>query len=324
MKWGMKESHNRRLLGICVLSILSLILLSPTPSVAQVELDDLTGVTVAIYTGEGVMPSSHIALTRMFEWMSATVVNVTASQILDDFLDDCDMLVVPGGSESTCLHELQFITGVQKIKDFVANGGSYFGICGGSTFGANSVNLFDGELKPVLEPGDLIHMTTLYTNQSSTGPDLSDCPANFTTMYYASQYFAPNPATSVYIIANYQPWGRAAMIASEYGNGTYFLSSPHPEYEEDSDRDDTTFGDDLNDPDSEWDLLFKVSKWLIDASYVEPANTSTTPATTILTTNTTTNTTQTIPLDLPLVAGASAGIVVVVLTVAVLYRRMHG
>ncbi len=309
----MTESHNRKLVCVCVLSILCLILLSPTQSVAEVEYDDLTGVQVALYNGAGVMISSRIALTRMFEWMNASVTTVNASQILDDCLDDYDMLVIPGGSESTCASELQYITGVQKVKDFVEEGGSFFGICGGATYGANYVNLFDGSMSPVSEPGSLIHMTTMNINQSSTGPALSDCPDNITTCYYASQYFIPSAGTNVHIIASYEYNGEAGMVAFEYGNGTVFLSSPHPEYEEDNDRDDTTFVDYLDDPESEWDLLFRVSKWLVEASIVEPTG-PTTP-----TIPTTTNN----ALDLPLIVVASTGCVIVVLTLAVLYRRRH-
>ncbi|MCK5389113.1 MAG: hypothetical protein KAJ36_01400, partial [Candidatus Thorarchaeota archaeon] len=227
--------------------------LSPTHSVAQVEYDNLTGVKVGVYNGTGEMNSSRIALVRMFEWMSATVVEVNASQILGDYLDDCDILVFPGGSESSYMIDLQFITGIEKIQDFIENGGSYFGICGGSTFGANTLDLFDGNMYPVNEPGDTIHMSTMNVNQSSNGPDLSDYSASFTTMYYGSQYFVPTIRTDVHVVARYDSNNQPGMIACEYGDGTVFLSSPHPEYEEDSDRDDTTFGDDLDDPDSEWD-----------------------------------------------------------------------
>jgi hypothetical protein len=141
-------------------------------------------------------------------------------------------------------------------------------------------------------------------NQSSTGPDLSDLPANFTTMYYGSQYFTPRWRASVHIIATYEYNGRAGMVAFSYGNGTVFLSSPHPEYEENDDRDGTSSYDYLTDPDSEWPLLFRVSKWLVDASYVESSE-------------------QALNIDLPLIAVASAGLVIVVLAVAVYYRKIH-
>jgi len=281
-----------------------------------VEYDDLTGVKIAIYNGAGVMSSSHMALTRMFEWMNASVVTVTASQILEDFLDDYDILVIPGGSETTCVNELQYIDGVQKIRDFVANGGSYFGICGGATFGAVYVHFLNCSMNPVYEPGDLIHITTMNVNQSSTGPDLSDCPADFSTMYYGSQYFVPREDANAHIIATYGYNDEAGMIAVKYGNGTVFLSSPHPEYEENNDRDDTTFGDDLDDPDSEWDILFRVSKWLIEASVVESLDSTTT--TTTPNTPTTTST-----LDLPLIAVASTGVLLVVLTIVIFYRRKN-
>ena len=313
----MRESRRQRMLCIFVLSTLYLMLLSPVPSMAQVEHDDLTGVKVAVYSGGGVMGSSRIALTRMFEWMNASVVEVTASQIRDDFLNECDILVVPGGSESICNSELES-DGKQKVKDFVAQGGSYFGICGGSTFAVTYLRLFDGYISPVSEPGEIIHMTTMNINKSSTGPDLSELPSNFTTMYYGSQYFTPKLGTSVHTIATYEYNGKAGMIALEYGNGTVFISSPHPEYEEDDDRDDTTFGDDLDDPDSEWPLLFRVSKWLIEASYIEPSSSTTTTTTTATNTNTTS-----ITLDLPLIVVASTGGVIVVLIVVAFYRRMH-
>ena len=274
--WRMSEFHGRRLLSLCLLSLLFLTTPSPIASQTQVEHDDLTGVMVAVYNGTGVMPSSHIALTRMFDWMNASVVNVTASQILDDFLDDYDIIVVPGGSEISANIELGS-EGKQKVKDFVANGGSYFGICGGATFGATHLTLFYGLMSPVNEPGGLIHMTTMNINQSSAGPDLSDFPVNCSTMYYGSQYFAPLPGASVHTIATYEYNDEAGMIACEYGNGTAFFSSPHPEYEEDGARDGTSDYDYLNDPDSEWELLFRVSKWLIEASIVEPSSSTATP-----------------------------------------------
>ena len=312
MRCFRKPSYWQGFLSLCLLSILCLSLLFPTLTLAQTEYDDLSGVNVAVYNGLGVMGSSHIALTRMFEWMNATVSSVTASQILDDVLNDYDIFVIPGGSESTCSSELDD-EGRLKIIEFVANGGSYFGICGGSTFAVRYLHLFNGFMGPVSEPGDLIHMTTMHINRTSNGPDLSNLSENCSVMYYASQRFTPNPyqATSIHSIATYDYDGSAGMIAFEYENGTVFLSSPHPEYEENSDRDDTSFGDDLEDSDSEWDLLFQVSLWLIETSYVE-LDASTT---------TTTTSSTALPLDLPLITVVSTGVVIITLIAVVLYRR---
>ena len=155
-------------------------------------------------------------------------------------------------------------------------------------------------------------MTTMHVNQSSAGPDLSDLSENFTTMYYGSQYLTPQWGVAVHLIATYDYNDKAGMVAFEYGNGTVFLSSPHPEYEENSDRDDTTFGANLIDPDSEWPLLFRVSKWLIEAS---PENSNDLTPTTPTDMGTT--------LDMPSIAIVSAGILMIVLVVSVMYRRMH-
>ena len=262
--------------------------------------------------------------------MNATVGNITASQILEGQLNEYDILAIPGGSESTCSSELER-EGKAMVVDFVDRGGSYFGICGGATFGVTYLRLFNGYISPGSESGDIIHMTNMTINQNSTGPNLSDLPETISTMYYASQYFTPKVGVFVHTVATYEYNDKPGMIAFKYGNGTVFLSSPHPEFEEDSDRDRTTFGDYLTDPDSEWPLMFRVSKWLIEASYVEPTSstTTTTSLTTSVTTTTassnltTTNTNTDDALDIPLIVGASLSGVVIVLIAAVLYRRMH-
>ena len=81
-------SFNQRFLSVCVLSILCMIVLSPAPSVAQTEYDDLTGISVAVFNGSGETDSSRIALMRMFEWMGASVAEINAAQILGDYLVD--------------------------------------------------------------------------------------------------------------------------------------------------------------------------------------------------------------------------------------------
>ena len=165
-------------------------------------------------------------------------------------------------------------------------------------------------------------------NRSSSGPDLSDLPANFTTWYYASQYFNPHAGADVHVIATYEYNNEAGMVAFEYENGTVFLSSPHPEYEEDSDRDDTDFGDYLEDPDSEWDLLLSVSIWLIETSPYVPTSTITTiPSATSTTTSTnittTTNELEGESLDLPLIVGATTSIAILGVVLPILYRRRN-
>ncbi len=305
------KSTTKRIRRLALLLILSLIIYSPSQSSAQSDantLHDLTGVNVAVYTGNGVLSHSYRALFEMFEWMNATVEPVSATRIQDDFLDDYDIVVFPGGPAGTYSSDLGD-DGKQKIIDFVTNGGSYFGICGGSIFGASSLAFFNGTVRAVYEPGAAQHLTLMHINQSSTGPDLAEAPETVLTMYWSSSYFSPRDGFEMTPIALYDYNDEAGMIAFQHEQGTVFLSSPHPEYEEGSDRDDTPFGDDLDDPDSEWDILLRVSKWLVEASVVENTTTESTTSTDLL-----------VP-DLAAVGVASIGIVVVVLTITMIYRR---
>ncbi len=301
--------RHQRMVSLVLLLILAPVVLLPAKAQGQTEDYDLAGVNVAVYVGAGVMSSSYTALTRMFEWMNATAEPVSAFQIRDGILDDYDIVVFPGGSEGSYYRDLN-TTGVQKVKDFVSDGGSYFGICGGSTFGANYLHLLNGTMHPVYEPGTTQHLTIMHINCLSTGPDLSGCPENVSVLYWGSQYFEPWAGASMIPIARYDYNGKAGMVAFRHHKGTVFLSSPHPEYEEGSDWDGTPAYDGLNDPDSEWSILFQVAKWLVEASVVELPNS-------------TTDSHLFLNVDLFLITAASIGVAGVVLAGAIFFRRNH-
>ncbi|MFW9879979.1 MAG: BPL-N domain-containing protein [Candidatus Thorarchaeota archaeon] len=223
---------------------------------------DLEGVNVKVYNGDGMLQSSYVALREMFEWMNATVSSINSDQILSGGLNDCDILAYPGGSTLSYRVSLGS-EGIQIIRNFLSNGGSYFGICGGALFGTNGLNLIDGEFLPTTPeiPGGT-YILEMNVNQESTGPDLSDEPASYQLLYWESQYYYSENISNINPIMTYSHNDQPGMITFVYGTGTVFLSFPHPEYEENSDRDGTSYFDSYDDPDSEWDLLFKISLWL--------------------------------------------------------------
>lgn len=229
------------------------------------SLSDLSDTSVAIYGDAGVLASSAIALEYMFLWMNASVSFVYASQILNGTLDSYDILVFPGGSAVNYRQSLD-TEGLDIIREFVSNGGSYFGICGGSLFATNLIlGLFDGSYSNSINGTD-IYLTEMLVNQNSTGPDLSTEPESYLTMYWGSAFFYADDMSNVIPICTYPSNNRSGMIAFAYGEGTTFLSSPHPEYEEGDSRDGIGEYDYLNDPDTEWNLMLKVSRWLVDES----------------------------------------------------------
>jgi glutamine amidotransferase-like uncharacterized protein len=228
----------------------------------------MEGVRVAVYNGRGVLPSSAIALLNMFRWMNAEANYVNNTDIQQGVLDEYDIIVFPGGGATDYSLYLE-TTGRTAVIDFVAGGGSYFGICGGSVFGTNVyLGLFNGYASGAVNGSDT-KLLRMIVNTNSTGPDLSGEPSTYDVLYWSSGSFYSSNSTymsTVISIALYPQNNEPGMIACRYGNGTVFLSFPHPEYEEGSARDGTDQFDYYHDPDSEWTLLMKVSLWLLEAS----------------------------------------------------------
>lgn len=228
----------------------------------------MEGVRVAVYNDRGAMPSSSTALLNMFRWMGADANYVNATEIQQGVLDEYDMIVFPGGSSSDYSTQLG-TAGRYAVVDFVARGGSYFGICGGSVFGTDSyLHLFHGYASGAVN-GSGTKVIPMIVNTNSIGPDLSNGPATYDVLYWNSGYFYSSNETymsTVIPIILYTQNNEPGMICCKYGNGTVFLSFPHPEYEENGARDGTDDFSYYNDPDSEWPLLLKVSLWLVEAS----------------------------------------------------------
>jgi hypothetical protein len=253
--------------------------------ISQVE-TDLTGVSIAIYAGgasEG-HNESRKALIEMFEWMNASSIQeVVGEDVRNGVLDDVDIFVMPGSSPYTMLPDLQ-TEGVEIFEDFIKNGGSFFGIVSGSYyewddyFHFNDFFLYSGELDCEAY-GYGQFLVNISINTDSEGPDLASQSDYLNTTYWDSGYFC-DYEEDVNIIANYAGTDMPVMIAYEKWNGTVFLSTLHPEFEENDNRDNSTFLDSRDDPDSEWSLMLSVSRWLVQESVLPTETTDTMTSTT--------------------------------------------
>jgi glutamine amidotransferase-like uncharacterized protein len=303
-----------------VLSLILFTMFRPTPVIVQANgnQQDLTGIKVAIYSGgtDNGHNQSRKALAKMFEWMNATVRFVVGKDIQDGALEDVDIFAVPAVSPYRLVPDLE-ANGLAAVEQFFKDGGSYFGICSGhyfewnEFFHYNDFFLYNGELHAPLDEFGYGQMpVNISINLDAPNLDFSGQSENFTVTYWDSGYFSDFDA-NVTIVANYTGTQLPAMIAYEKANGTVFLSSVHPEFEENSDRDNTPLFDEFNDPDSEWDLMSIVSRWLIEASVI-PSDTSLT-----------TTTTQTSSMGLvdETIIFTSVGIVLIIL--AVVIRRFR-
>jgi glutamine amidotransferase-like uncharacterized protein len=246
--------------------IIAVIVVAVVAASAFIVLGAPTGmedVRVAIYDGGGILESSKMAVDNLFTWMRARVSHVNETSIRAGALADYDMLVMPAGGG---FGEYLQSDGMNAICQFVEDGGSYFGICGSARFATDTgLRLFNGTYSPAVN-GYGEFLMEMNVNRSSSGPDLSDEPESYSIFYWNSGYFGADNMSGIIPIVTYPDTDLPAMIAFKYGLGTVFLSSPHPEFEEGSDRDGVTYFDALGDPDSEWGLLLKVCRWLIQES----------------------------------------------------------
>ena len=286
---------------------------------------DLSGITVGIYEGyiNNIDPrvnQSRQALFNMFTWMNASVFIFNTTDLLNGCLWACEILAIPEGLGPTMENRLAD-DGLQIIREWVALGGSYIGVRGSAAMAMNG-SYFEGytttfDLALVngtsyeVEDLDSIQMTNVSINRDSTGPDLSNMPANMSVLFRTGRYFVPSPGQEIICIANYTHNNQPAMIAAEYGEGNLFISSPHFEYEENGERDGTDYMDAYDDPDSEWPMLLTISRWLVDSSPTV-ANMSSWPYTP--------PTLSPLPLELILIGGG-IGAVLILVAVVIIKRR---
>ncbi|MGY5876491.1 MAG: BPL-N domain-containing protein [Candidatus Thorarchaeota archaeon] len=267
-----------KLAPILVLLITAMFLVSTINMSGQGEATDLSGVNVAVYEGGPTSWESRHALEYMFTWMNASVDVLTSTQIINGALDTYDVIVIPGGDAGDYNQDLG-TAGRNQIRDFVKSGHGYVGMCAGAYFACDridwegtpiqySLDLFMGNAIGALDelapwPGQA--MCTIEIERENELIDLTDEPENHTVNYWGGPYFVPDNPNSIETLAKYTFNNEPAMIAFEYHEGRVFLSGPHPEFEEDSDRDDLIGYDAIfDDQGTEWNLMLSISLWLIE------------------------------------------------------------
>jgi glutamine amidotransferase-like uncharacterized protein len=231
---------------------------------------DLTEIHVGLYDIDAGQSVSVVALEKMFEWMGSTVISLNGEAIRNGTLDMLDLVVFPAGTTNGYTLDLED-EGIELVRQFVANGGSIFSFCGAARFVSDVLRICEGTWSRDIPgmPGGAA-LVEFSVNTASTGPNLSDEPESYQVYYSKSSYFIPNNPYTIIPIMYYPTNNGVAMFVARYGAGTLFSSGIHAEYEEGSDRDGDTAYDFLTDPDSEWDILQKVTEWLIDESSGTP------------------------------------------------------
>lgn len=202
-------------------------------------------IKVAIFRDKGARPRGNL-LVALETALDMTVTPIDGEELRAGYLNDFDLLLVPGGSavrESYSMKE----EGRKEVRRFVANGGLYLGICAGCYLLTESKKNYLGLLplttldKAHWQRGKKVLPVELTpkgkeifgTNQNiievlyHNGPviDASHVTAasNFVPLgFYRGELVARNGIRGVMI-------GSPAMFLGTFGKGLVLGISPHPE-----------------------------------------------------------------------------------------------
>lgn len=247
--------------------------------------NNLFEIQVALFNGTGADAQCVLAMTKLFEWMGCNVTTVQGGDIKSGYLDDFDVLAWPGGHYPGYWWEVGLL-GRLEIQEFISDGGGYIGICGGAWWACDymvwmgdpnypppeykvegdELNL---DLFPGVARGPIEEITPFWTGTMTkinivnhTHPITDSLPNYMQILYFGGPHLLPYEDADVTILGRYAVTGTPAIIGCEYGEGRVFLSGPHPDIEEDSDRDGWPPYPEWSDEGSDWPLLLQAMKWL--------------------------------------------------------------
>ncbi|MDY7075456.1 MAG: BPL-N domain-containing protein [Chloroflexota bacterium] len=237
----------------------------------QTAADDTT---VGLYAGGGAASECVQAAQKMFEWMGYTVTRLDSDTVNRSEISHIDVIYFPGGSAGHFQEDIS-AEGRDKIRQLVHSGGCFIGTCAGALFAAERI-IWEGEADPRptlgLFPGTVEGpLPEIYTDHEhgmcqvnlEPHPITGTKPDPAWILYYNGPFFSPNLGAEVDVVGRYEITDDPALVAFEYGGGRVFLTGPHPEWEEDDDRDGVSYFDRFSDQGSDWDLMLSATRWCL-------------------------------------------------------------
>ena len=225
-------------------------------------------IDIGIFSGEGAWEESVTALEGAFTEMDFSFELFDVSYLLSENLLRYKSIVLPGGDPRTYSTSLGNI-GRKYLRSYVEYGGYFIGFGGGAAVAdADSgiwagIGFFDGD---AVWPVDRIAPHPEYTLTeivlSKSDHELAFGGRNrYVTLYRWGPEFHIRNHFGVEIVYSYELTGTAALITGTFGSGVVVLCGCNIEFEENSMRDGTDFGSELQDPESEWDLLERIVEY---------------------------------------------------------------
>ena len=145
--------------------------------------------------------------------------------------------MVGGGSNTIDLDNALGQTGRQEIKNYISNGGNFYGICMGAYYaGSIFYNIKDNS---ITYPGLGLYPGTPGTMGGTTAGRLEvvnwtmDKVTKAYNLFYQDgpNFYLDTIPTGVTVetVAKYQSDGSIAALIATYGKGKVFVTGPHPE-----------------------------------------------------------------------------------------------
>lgn len=205
---------------------------------------------IYIYKDEGVSNKSLLHTVSIIKETLPTsyhIYPINAKEIIrNQWVKNAALLIMPGGADLPYVEKLNG-QGNANIKNYVANGGSYLGICAGSYYGSAYVE-FDksGELEVLGErelaffPGSAIGpILAKYDYRNNSGARAANIRFELeqikeTKIYYnGGGYFKDAANYSNVAIIGYYQNHLPAIVHISHGKGNVILSGVHFEYSPD-------------------------------------------------------------------------------------------
>lgn len=231
--------------------------------------------TIGIYADSGAAWSCLTAAENMFLWMGYNVELIYASTVNNEDIRHIDLFYFPGGNSEPFIVNITD-QGKEKIRQMISNGAGYIGTCAGAMFAAETqiwqgntyitgqLGIFPGTAQgpiPEIFPWPQIGMCQVDLNKPH--PITDDQPDSVWIMLYHGPFMTPNAGAAIDTIGTYEVTGQPALVACKYGDGRVFLTGPHPEWEEDSDRDSVPYFKNYDDMGSDWPLMRNAARWCL-------------------------------------------------------------
>ncbi len=203
---------------------------------------------LALYDAEGVGYYGSTLLDRAVDetTLDARTMPVCPEDIREGILDRCIGVLFPGGTGrgiAAALHP----DGVQRVREFVAKGGGYFGVCAGAYLATSGRPDYTGmiplkhdqpwekgksKLKLALTPegaallgAEFSHIETSY----HCGPVFRDLAPDGHRAPVTVLANFESPATDAKGVVRNEMTGTPAIMSMPYQKGRIMIVSPHPE-----------------------------------------------------------------------------------------------